>query len=161
MYFLPKKPRHQPFESTTSAEVLQSPVASPMRHFVCDECLETQVRGIIGQSAAEIAHMEHLVSCGLCNTLYSERDLLLHLSNSVFKDFLSARATATEYLIQHRLEQDISARVQSQAAKLAKLSSEERGWRHHHEQIASEILTLRCPRPDCRQAFVDFVNCWY
>lgn len=42
---------------------------------------------------------------------------------------------------------------------LVRMSNEERELKEHYNHIVDELLTLKCPRHDCRQAFTGFSGC--
>ena len=59
----------------------------------------------------------------------------------------------------HRLEQEFDQRLVAEVERQLRLSEEERKVVQMRQHITDNILTLRCPRGDCRQAFLDFTNC--
>ena len=40
------------------------------------------------------------------------------------------------------------------------MDEEQRKVRAAYLHICEELLTLKCPRPDCKQAFIDFDGCF-
>jgi len=51
------------------------------------------------------------------------------------------------------------ALLYTELERFVQMSEEQRCVAKHHDHIANELLTRRCPREDCRQAFADFTGC--
>jgi hypothetical protein len=49
--------------------------------------------------------------------------------------------------------------VKGELEKLSKLDESQRRVYATIKKLSEDVLTLKCPRPDCRQAYVDFDGC--
>jgi hypothetical protein len=63
-------------------------------------------------------------------------------------------------LLEWRLTYEHEERLARERERIAALSERERRVQEARLHVVEDILTLKCPRRDCRQAFVDFNGCY-
>jgi hypothetical protein len=73
---------------------------------------------------------------------------------------LQARKRVLEKKITETVRKEERERMEAEQARLARLSVIDRQVHEARTKIVEELLTLRCPRPDCQQAFIDFEGCF-
>eukprot|EP01147_Barroeca_monosierra_P005799 gene5799-9025_t len=129
-------------------------------HFICNSCLEDLVGSQCKKNVAELMVCSSIVSCCECNEEISERNLLNHVSGTLFDCFKAKQMEIVTNKIHQAAEMQMKDRLQTELGRLAALSAEEREVERHRNHIVDNILTLHCPRQSCRQAYLDFSGCF-
>ncbi|EDQ86752.1 uncharacterized protein MONBRDRAFT_10517 [Monosiga brevicollis MX1] len=141
-------------EELAAVGLAAQPVCSvEASHVICDECLTAYVEDFVAQPPSTGAgqletHLPCPMKCpGRCVT----RVLVKRLDDATFdryEEALLARERARgERTGVHNAQQHAARDPSSSRASIV---------RH----VADELLTLRCPREACRQAFADFEGCF-
>lgn len=132
-------------------------------HFLCDTCLVAHVKTETRKELRLLKAYDGRICCPVpeCTAVpYADGDLARMLPADLFSKFLGCR----QRLLEERLAREMEAQMQSQLKiELRRLASMDEQQRHVLQAagyIREEILTLKCPRPDCRQAFIDFSGCF-
>ena len=81
------------------------------------------------------------------------QEIVPHVDESTFAAYLKARERAHEA----KLSRQHEAQMRAYKQRVEKVLRDSITAPRNH--IIEDILTLRCPRPDCRAAFVDFDGC--
>eukprot|EP00808_Paulinella_micropora_P031144 g19541.t1 len=75
-----------------------------------------------------------------------------------------AQIEAVRKVQEQKLSQDLEARYKQQLKeemeRYERLSAEQRQMQQARVYIQEDLLTLKCPRPNCRRAFLDFNGCF-
>jgi len=133
-------------------------------HFTCDGCLLQHVHFA---TVAELRVRFEREGCVLCPqaprecaaVAYSDADLARHLPEEAFTAYLDSRRD----LVEQRLAAENDARmreaVQAELQRLQQLDERQRRLLAIKNRIVDEHLTLKCPRQNCRQAYIDFNGC--
>ena len=126
-------------------------------HFICQEHIEQQVGSACGEPVLQLVEQPAIVHCWAanCGRPYGRRSLSLLLPASLADRLRVKEEDVPREMLRRRLEPEFNARPQNELDRLARLSEEERELIHHRHHMQNEILTLHCPRENCRQAFVD------
>ena len=128
-------------------------------HFICVRCLKHQVNSVCTKTSAALPALPHFLDCGECHEVYPLPSLMSKLSKALYEKFLNAQQAFLDYENEIKLEARVAARVAEEIALFNSDSSEEQQINRYTGFICQEILTLRCPNPNCRQAWVDYSNC--
>uniref|UniRef100_A0A0G4HBZ4 Protein kinase domain-containing protein n=1 Tax=Chromera velia CCMP2878 TaxID=1169474 RepID=A0A0G4HBZ4_9ALVE len=145
------------FEVCRGTDGLICKSSSAAHHFICDVCLNNWVTSMAepdGDSREIREHEGHL-GCrgeGCVSARWTPHEISGHLRPEVYERYDAIRMEEIERRLHEGNEQEIQQRV------LAQL---QQGEAVRHQHIVEEtILTLRCPRPECGQAFVNFEGCF-
>eukprot|EP00930_Biecheleria_cincta_P057473 TRINITY_DN43405_c0_g1_i1.p1 TRINITY_DN43405_c0_g1~~TRINITY_DN43405_c0_g1_i1.p1 ORF type:complete len:1004 (+),score=217.85 TRINITY_DN43405_c0_g1_i1:45-3056(+) len=133
-------------------------------HFTCKECLDKHVAAAV---MAEMRVRRERAGCVYCPKYpqecqcqpYPDTYLARLVAVETFNQYNRSRISLLEEKKAHELEVLMQARLDAELRRLAKLDEEKRDVLVAVTHIREEILMLKCPRPDCRQAFVDFDGC--
>lgn len=78
----------------------------------------------------------------------------------VSSDIFATWQRGKQEIIESRLMLENEVRLKKEKQRLAALSAEEREVQQVRFDIVENILTLKCPKQNCRQAFIDFNGCY-
>lgn len=137
-------------------------VVCPNSHFQCFECFRNYLEAAKQPDAINTyINDTGEVTCPECRSGYSLYQLNCEkCPQDIFQ-------TLHNILLDHKLRknealirQEAENKMKEELERIQKMSEEDREVHIHREQIISEILTPKCPRPQCRQAFLDFDGCF-
>ncbi|MFO0004473.1 MAG: hypothetical protein ACK559_25430, partial [bacterium] len=130
-------------------------------HFTCQAHLEQAVEVRCAETTAVLVQRPAIVTCSQlrCEAAYSEQSLLTRLPRPLVELYRATQMRVTEEVVHRRLEPEFAAKLAAEVLRMAQLSETERQVRMHRNNVHAEILTLKCPRAGCGQAFVDFTGC--
>jgi hypothetical protein len=93
------------------------------------------------------------------STAVSDASIIRHAPDA-WNSVLEARKTILEKQLTETIRKEERERLEAEQARLAALSAQELRVHGERQHILEELLTLKCPRAACRQAFVDFEGCF-
>jgi hypothetical protein len=136
------------------------------QHAICSACLSAQVHVLTHQeNMAEFQKAGMRLPCPQClprnSVALSAKEVVSCIDEEAFEKLLSARDKLTEGIAvagpQRRVREleDILAAEKASAARQIEPLVE-----LHRRKIIEDILTLKCPRENCRAAFLDFDGCF-
>ena len=133
-------------------------------HFVCDECFEQVVKAAAGEDLRVIERREGGVPCPGCasdgkNVLYTDAAVAKHASAQAFREYHQMRLNIAESRMSMEFDQQLKERLAEEVKRLVMMDEDQRRVWQACRHIADELLTQKCPRPNCRQAFIDFTGC--
>jgi hypothetical protein len=133
-------------------------------HFVCTECFEQVVKTAAGEDLRTVERREGGVPCPGCasdgkNVMYTDAAVAKHLSAEAFCEYNQMRVKLMECRMSREFEQQLKERLAEEVKRLVMMDEDQRRVWQACRQIADELLTQKCPRPNCRQAFIDFDGC--
>eukprot|EP00808_Paulinella_micropora_P002411 g19278.t1 len=149
------------------ADGLDCPSQEPS-HFVCAECLTGYVKSEAEKPLDQLQQSEGKVWCPLrrleggCDAKqpYEMSCLAARVDARAFQ----AQAAAIKQVIEQKLSQEMEShfkrQLKEEIERFEKLSALQRQVQQAKRYIQDELLTLKCPRPTCRIAFVDFDGCF-
>lgn len=133
-------------------------------HFLCPECLNAEVKeqvSVDNMWAFKKANLH--VKCRTCtgHSLFDISQLTRYLDEDCFLAYLRMRE---DVLVRDALTEQ-EERAQKQIEELQRQMQSlavgrEADVLRQRMKIIEEILTLKCPRANCRRAFVDFTRCF-
>ncbi|GMH87984.1 hypothetical protein TrST_g12273 [Triparma strigata] len=129
-------------------------------HYACRECFDGHVKEIA--TRPERLARGIVVTCPLpkCSSKpFSLQDIANLTSPEVFKMYKSAEDEEKEKKVGNTIRQEERERLEEEEKRRAAMDAEEKKVHDARVEITEEILTLKCPRADCRAAFVDFEGC--
>eukprot|EP00808_Paulinella_micropora_P003486 g25834.t1 len=147
------------------ADGLDCPANQPA-HFACAACLSGHVQTESLKEMDQLRKVEGKVFCPLrrhgCEGKQPYEMALL--ASRVTPEAFQALIEAIRKLQEQKLSQDMEARFNKQLKeemeRYERLSAEQRQVQQARVHIVEELLTLKCPRPHCRRAFLDFDGCF-
>eukprot|EP00808_Paulinella_micropora_P029989 g28326.t1 len=147
------------------ADGLDCPANQPA-HFACTACLSGHVQAESLKELDQLRKAEGKVWCPLrlhgCEAK-QPYDMAL-LASRVTADAFQVQIEAIRKVQEQKLSQDLEARytqqLKEEMERYERLSAEQRQVQQARLHIQEELLTLKCPRPHCRRAFLDFDNCF-
>jgi len=136
------------------------------KHFTCDDCLLNHTRAALGADLGERTERNGCVLCPFSpmecpveNAAFTDAQLARHLPNEAFAQYVNGRRD----LIEQRLAAENDAQMEqarrAEIQRLAQLDERERRLLVITNRIAQEHLQPKCPRPNCRQAYIDHTGC--
>jgi hypothetical protein len=133
-------------------------------HFVCDECFEQVVKAAAGEDLRVVERREGGVPCPGCasdgkNVLYTDAAIAKHASAQAFRGYHQMRLNIAESRMSMEFDQQLKERLAEEVKRLVMMDEDQRRVWQACRHIADELLTQKCPRPNCRQAFIDFTGC--
>lgn len=130
-------------------------------HAVCKACFVHQIASQTGGDVRDkFIQTNCLITCAFCSVPIRDRDFISLVADDAFQLLTRARDEVTEVRTEQRLRADFEARIERLKQELARgQEAHERNVSRHRLHIAENILTLKCPRAQCRKAFVDYSNC--
>jgi len=135
-------------------------------HFHCKECVAKLVRDLLKvENSGKRAQLEAQVMCFKypreCRAAgFHDRDLAMHLRSDDFQALLQAKIEIMEANLKMELEEQMQLKLQEELQRLKQLEARESLVLKARKHIEEEILQLKCPRRNCRQAFYDFEGCF-
>jgi len=131
-------------------------------HFLCTGCFSKLVRSEVEKQEfrGDVFCPHHSNAAGKCpSPAYSRALIAQKVESEVFEALESKWLGLREQETIARLQQEFDEKLQKhlQASLNPQLSTRVDNARKH---IEDDILTLKCPGPQCRQAFVDFEGCF-
>ena len=147
-------------ECIVCAEERSRGVACGEGHFFCGVCLGDQVDSVAGEQDATLAQPDRpaLVMCACCTDApvpLPEDEVVAALSEAK-REVLRAVHTRVHV---HRAVLAERARAEEEARRIAAMAEDERKTYQHRKHIVDNLLTLKCPRAGCGQAFVKYEGC--
>eukprot|EP00808_Paulinella_micropora_P003138 g7125.t1 len=147
------------------ADGLDCPANQPA-HFACAACLSGHVQAESLKEMDQLRKAEGKVWCPLrlhgCEAKQPYEMGLL--ASRVTPEAFQAQIEAIRKVQEQKLSQDLEARytqqLKEEMERYERLSAEQRQVQQARVWIQEELLTLKCPRPNCRRAFVDFDGCF-
>jgi hypothetical protein len=135
------------------------------RHFVCRECFDTLVEKAATEDLRLVQKREGRIVCPSCFlvgtvTAFPDVDIARFSSSTAFEKYNTARMKLIEQRMASEFEEQLKQRLREELQRLKAMDEDERRVRNVCDHINEEILTLKCPRPGCRQAFIDFEGCF-
>ena len=133
-------------------------------HFTCDSCLHQHVHFATVEELRVRGEREGCVLCPKapkeCVTVaYSDFELARHLSDEAFQAYIDSRRELVEQRLAAENDVRMQEAVQRELERLAQLDEDQRRMLIVKSRIVGEVLTMKCPRQDCRQAYIDFNGC--
>ncbi len=101
---------------------------------------------------------KHPSECGAPG--FCDRDLAASLPAADFAKYVAARVEMQLSVETTRMEAQMQTRIAAELERLRAMDARERAVLQARRHIEEEILLLRCPRPGCRRAFLDFDGCF-
>jgi hypothetical protein len=134
--------------------------ASAGAHFVCRECFNTLVEKAATEDLRIIKKREGRLLCPEClvggvSTPFTDPEVAMYASPASFAQYIKSRIDLVEQRINTEFEQQFKERLDAELKRLSTIDEEQRKLSRAYHHICEECLTTKCPRPDCRQAFVD------
>ncbi len=100
------------------------------------------------------------ITCAFCHVPFREREFVSVVSDEAFDTLKRARDDVAELRAENRLRGEFEARVERLRQELARgQDAHSQKITRHRLHIAENILTLKCPRAQCRRAFIDYSGC--
>jgi tRNA A-37 threonylcarbamoyl transferase component Bud32 len=135
------------------------------RHFVCRECFETLVEKAATEDLRLVQKREGRIICPSCFLVgsviaFTDVDIARFSSSTAFEKYNTARMRLIEQRMASEFEEQLKQRLREEHQRLKAMDEEERRVKNVCDHINEEILTLKCPRPECKQAFFDFEGCF-
>lgn len=149
-------------DACAASEGLQCRGAVP--HFLCAGCLTGLVKTDAEAELRVLEQRNALVRCplarhGCASEPFADNDLALYLPAEAFQIYLAARGRLLEARIGAAIEVRMRQELQAEQERLRRLSVAERAADDAVKHVREDLLTLKCPRAGCRQAFADFDGC--
>jgi hypothetical protein len=135
-------------------------------HFMCAVCLNEEVKAQV--SMENLGAFKKAKLCIKCRHPACSGDswldiaaLTRHLAEDGFRAYLGAREAVQVGEALQEQEERCTKMVRELEEQMQKLAvGKDRAVLQARKKIIEDILTLKCPRQDCRQAFVDFDACF-
>jgi hypothetical protein len=134
-------------------------------HFLCNECLSDYVTSCCqDEKMAKFEDTNCRIFCpkwyedecfGSC---YDDVTLAVNADAKAFQTYQDFRLKVKEKGIASDIQKDADERLQSELARLIKMSEEKRLIYKTRLHIVEQLLNLRCPRNGC--VFADFTGCF-
>jgi hypothetical protein len=139
-------------------------VRCPGGHAVCKTCFEDQIGSQTGvEDRDSFIRNGCSIICEFCKpnkVLFRERDFISLVSDDAFQLLTRARDEVTEVRTERRLQAEFEARIERVRQELGRgQEAHAQNVSRHRLHIAENILTLKCPRAQCRRAFLDYTGC--
>jgi hypothetical protein len=121
-------------------------------HYLCREQAENWVNSFILSGIEEWKKNKGMISCSVCERLYSVAELFKIVSAELFEKYDDARLRALKLIA----SEDEWKKAQLEIERFKRASVFEREVEQHVLEIA-QYANPRCPR--CKVPFADFSNC--
>eukprot|EP00457_Paulinella_chromatophora_P000409 gb/GEZN01000409.1/.p1 GENE.gb/GEZN01000409.1/~~gb/GEZN01000409.1/.p1 ORF type:complete len:1427 (-),score=209.47 gb/GEZN01000409.1/:191-4471(-) len=134
-------------------------------HFLCDDCFAGLVESQVTQEGfGKFRERKGQIFCPAicpaeCKSAYSEDQLAAH-GRKVFPAYVQMLIKLREQELSVAMEQQMKSRIEKEVKRLQRTSHLELLVQQAKLHVEDEILTLKCPRPECKQAFLDFNGCF-
>ena len=91
---------------------------------------------------------------------FTDRDVLAFVDDASFAILRQACNDVVEIQAYNKAKSEFQAKVEEMKSELIRVKGAAEQRMHRHRlHISENILTLKCPRPDCGLAFADFDGC--
>jgi serine/threonine protein kinase len=130
-------------------------------HF-CLECFQRDIRVQCGhEDRSKFVRNNCSIVCCICRQhAFSDRDVLAFVDDATFAFFRQACADVVHLQAYNQAQSEFQAKVEEMKNELIRVKGAAEQRIHRHRlHISENILTLKCPRPDCGLAFEDFDGC--
>ena len=130
-------------------------------HF-CLECFQRDIRVQCGhEDRSKFVRNNCSIVCCICRQhAFSDRDVLAFVDDATFAFFRQACADVVQLQAYNKAKSEFQAKVEEMKSELIRVKGAAEQRMHRHRlHISENILTLKCPRPDCGLAFADFDGC--
>lgn len=130
-------------------------------HVVCKTCFARQIACQTGADVrADFVRNGCNVVCAFCQVPFRERDFISTVSDDAFDLLKRTRDDVAELRAENRLRAEFEARTERLRQELARgVDAHTQKISRHRLHIAENIITLKCPRPNCGRAFLDYAGC--
>jgi serine/threonine protein kinase len=130
-------------------------------HFVCRDCFADQIRSQTSlEERGVFVRNGCSISCAFCHIPFHERSFLNAVSDETFALLRRACNDVSELRAEARVTAEFQIRIEQMRQELLRSQNALANNTHRHRlHVCENILTLKCPRPNCRRAFVDFEGC--
>jgi hypothetical protein len=91
---------------------------------------------------------------------FTDADVARHASSAAFEQYNKARMSLIEQRMAREFEAELKERLNQEPERLMAMDEEQHKVRAAYRHSCEELLTLKCPRPNCKQAFIDFEGCF-
>jgi len=137
------------------------------RHFTCNECISRQVISMSKDSVGRLRRSKGRIFCPFHGTPGCKSgpidDATLcryHLCNAGFAALQAIKSRLVTQQVQWETQQVEKRKYESALLQQLAMSPDDRAIHVAYTYVVENILTLKCPRTTCRQAFVDFEGCF-
>lgn len=131
-------------------------------HLLCGGCFAQRVRGQsregLDDSRARGAH----ITCPIrvcAAPAYANCLIAISAPQAVHAEYEAAKERLREHKANELMQLEFETRVELQVKELQRLSAREAAVQQARNHICTTVLTLRCPRPTCNLAWIDFDAC--
>ena len=134
------------------------------KHFICWDCLADFASSQQQQGAIKSTDEEGNLGCAMpkCKQCYVSHRVAAAGSPAT-KAFQELQSLKINFISERRSSQAVEAesrRLQADFERIMKIQDkDERDGHLLRKRIVEDVLTLRCPRPRCKMAFLDFNGC--
>jgi interleukin-1 receptor-associated kinase 4 len=134
---------------------------SQCRKHCCLEDFQTQIRIQCGhEERSQFVKNRCSIVCSICRDAFAERDVLAFVDDATFAIFRRACVDVVELQAFNKAKSEFQSKVEEMRNELMRVQGErEQRIYRHRLHICENILTLKCPRPACGQAVLDFDGC--
>ncbi len=134
-------------------------------HFMCAVCLNEEVKTqVYWENIGAFKKAKLRIKCRhpeCSGDSWLDRALTRHLAEDVFHAYLGAREAVLLGEALQEQEERYNKKVRDLEEQMQKLAAgRDRAVMQARKNIIENILTLKCPRLNCRRAFVDFDGCF-
>jgi serine/threonine protein kinase/ubiquitin len=131
------------------------------RKHCCLEDFETQIRIQCGHEERSQFMKNHCsIMCCICRNAFAERDVLAFVNDATFAIFRRACVDVVELGAFNTAKSEFQSKIEEMRNELMRVQGEQEQRIYRHRlHICENILTLKCPRPACGQAVLDFDGC--
>ncbi len=135
---------------------------SECKSHACVECFQNNIRVQCGQEDRyQFVKQGCSIVCCMCRSFkFLERDVFAFVDDATIAIICQARADVVELQAYNKAKSEFQAKLEEMKIELIRIqgAAQQRIYRHRLH-ICDNILTLKCPRPDCGMAILDFDGC--
>ena len=128
----------------------------------CVECFQLDVRDQCSQENRYqfVKSGCSIVCCNCRSYKFLERDVFAFVDDATIAIICQARADVVELQAYNKAESEFQAKLEEMKIELIRVQGATQQRIHRHRlHICENILTLKCPRPNCGRAILDFDGC--
>ncbi|GMI36594.1 hypothetical protein TrCOL_g970 [Triparma columacea] len=130
-------------------------------HFMCRECFGGHVKEISTRDERLARGLEVRCPTPRCSSNpFSLQEIGNMTSREVFDMYKSAEKAEMEKKVGDIIRKEERQRLEEEEKRRAAMTSEQKKVHDARIEICDDILTLKCPRAGCRQAFLEFEGCF-
>jgi hypothetical protein len=133
-------------------------------HFMCAECLNAEVKEQTSmENIGTFKKAKMCLKCRVCSegSWLDISCLTKHLKEEGFLAYLRVREAVLVADALQEQEQRAMQQVEELQQQIHTLAaSRDAAVLRHKKKVIEDILTLKCPRQQCRRAFIDFEGCF-